>query len=184
MTAFTPPPEPAQNPYYATATLNQDSDQATQLTVNINNVASEPPHFEPDLSARVYFDIGSLYAAGQTISAVSTPVYYDAAAQIDGRATSISAPVRWGDASSCLYYVTIDWTGDQIGLPPSRAFEFGIVAALGPNYTYHWSSASSPFMTGLTAGTHAATPDPNIPVYTGGRLAYGQPPSQTADESC
>ena len=184
MTGFTPPAEPAGTPYYATAALNTDSNQGTQLTITVNNVADQPPHFETDLSARVYFDISSLYAQGQTISSISTPVYYDAADQIDGRPTSISAPVQWGDANSCVYYVTVDWSGDQIGLPPSRAFEFGINAAQGPNYKSYWSSAASPSLTGLAAGTYASTPDPYIPVYAGGKLAYGQVPSTTADEKC
>jgi endoglucanase len=184
MTAFTPPAEAPETPYYATATLNQDTDQGTQLTVTVNNVASQPPHFESDLSARVYFDISAIHKQGQGISAISTPVYYDAAGQIDGHTTAVSAPVQWGDANSCLYYVTVDWTGDPIGLPPSRAFEFGINAAQGPNYSYYWSSAASPSMTGLAAGTYASTPDPNIPVYVGGVLAYGQEPSKTLDETC
>jgi endoglucanase len=184
MTAFSPPAEPVGTPYYATATLNQDSTQGSQITVNITNLADEPPHFETDMSARVYFDVSSLYKAGQTISAISNPVYYDAASQIDGRPTSISAPTQWGDANSCVYYVTLDWTGDNVGLPPSRAFEFGINAAIGPNYKYYWSSATSPSFTGLAAGTYATTPDPNIPVYLNGKLAYGQTPSTTADEGC
>jgi hypothetical protein len=184
MTSFTPPPEPAQNAYYATAALNQDTDQGTQLTVTINNVASQPPHLQTGMSARVYFDISSLYAAGQNISAVSTPVYYDAAGQIDGNTTSISAPVQWGDANSCVYYTTISWASDGIGLPPSRAFEFGVNSAIGPNYDYYWNSAKSPSFTGLAAGTYSSTPDPYIPVYVDGTLAYGQTPSLTADENC
>ena len=194
MTDFTPPTEPQGNcaeyqqtcsaPYYATATLNQDSDQGTQLTVTINNMADEPPHLQSGMSARVYFDISSLHAQGQDISDISTPVYYDAADQIDGNATSISAPVQWGDANSCVYYVTVNWGSDQIGLPPSRAFEFGINAAIGPQYKFYWNSAASPFMTGLAAGTYASAPDPYIPVYLNGTLAYGQTPSLTADEGC
>jgi hypothetical protein len=39
-------------------------------------------------------------------------------------------------------------------------------------------------MTGLAAGTYASTPDPNIPVYVNGQLAYGQTPPLTGDESC
>ncbi len=197
MTNFTPPAFPQGNcteytqttsscgqPYYATATLNQDSKQGTQLTVNINNMADEPPHLQTGMSARVYFDVSSLVKAGQSISAISTPVYYDAAAQIDGNATSVSAPVQWGDASSCVYYVTVDWSKDGIGLPASRAFEFGINAAIGSDYGFHWSSAGSPFMTGLAAGTYASAPDPYLPVYVNGSLVYGQTPSATADESC
>ncbi|HEY3871853.1 MAG TPA: glycoside hydrolase family 9 protein [Actinocrinis sp.] len=184
MTAFTPPAEAAQNPYYATATLNQNSDQGTQLTVNINNVATQPPHFETDMSARVYFDISSLYAAGQNISAISTPVYYDAAGQIDGKPTSISAPVQWGGTDSCVYYTTVSWAGDDVGLPPSRAFEFGINAAIGPNFDFYWNPANSYSLTGLSAGTYASTADPYIPVYTGSTLVSGQTPPLTADDSC
>lgn len=184
MTNFTPPTETDTNPYYTTATVNQDSNQGTQVTVTINNTADEPPHLQSGLSARIYFDIKPLVAAGQSISAVTTPVYYDAAGQIDGNATGVSAPVQWGDANSCIYYVTLDWSKDSIGLPPSRAFEFGINSAIGPNFKYYWNSASSPFMTGLAAGTYASAPDPNIPVYVNNQLAYGTPPSQTADEGC
>jgi endoglucanase len=194
MTSFTPPAQSQGNcqeysstcsaPYYTTATLNQDSDQSTQVTLNINNMADEPPHLQTGMSVRVYFDISSLFAAGQTISDVSTPVYYDAADQIDGSPTAISAPVQWGSASSCVYYVTINWGNDGIGLPPSRAFEFAFVDAIGPDYKFYWSSASSPFMTGLSAGTYASAPDPNIPVYINGTLAYGQTPSTTLDDSC
>ncbi len=184
MTNFTPPAEPAGTPYYASAALNQDSNQGTQLTVTVNNVADEPRHFQSGMSARVYFDISSLVKAGQSISAVSTPVYYDAAGQIDGTPTAMSAPTQWGDANSCVYYVTVNWGNDQIGLPPSRAFEFGINAAMGPGYKFYWSSAASPFMTGLAAGSYTSAPDPYIPVYVNGQLVSGQTPSLTADEGC
>jgi endoglucanase len=194
MTDFTPPAQAQGNcseyqqtcsaPYYATAALNEDNDQGTQLTLTINNMADEPPHFQSGMSARVYFDIGSLYAQGQTIADVSTPVYYDAADQIDGQPTAISAPVQWGAADSCVYYVTINWGSDEIGLPPSRAFEFAFNAALGPDYKFYWNSSASPFMTGLAAGTYASAADPYIPVYVNGTLVYGQTPPVTADDAC
>jgi hypothetical protein len=111
-------------------------------------------------------------------------VYYDAASQIDGKATAISAPVQWGGTSSCVYYVTINWGTDGIGLPPSRAFEFAFVDAIGSDFKFHWSSAGAPFMTGLAAGTYASTPDPNLPVYLNGALVFGQTPSTTLDTSC
>jgi endoglucanase len=194
MTSFTPPAfsqgdcteysQTCTTPYFDTATLNQDSSQSTQITLNINNYADEPPHLQTGMSTRVYFDISSLFAAGQNISDISTPVYYDAADQIDGRPTAISAPVQWGGTSSCVYYVTINWGSDGIGLPPSRAFEFAFVDAIGTDYKFHWSSSGAPFMTGLAAGTYASAPDPYLPVYLNGTLAYGQTPSTTADTSC
>jgi endoglucanase len=194
MTSFTPPAHAQEDcteysatcsaPYYDTATLNQDSSQSTQITLNINNYADEPAHLQAGMSTRVYFDISSLHAAGQNISDISTPVYYDAADQIDGNPTSISAPVQWGGTSSCVYYVTINWGSDGIGLPPSRAFEFAFVDAIGTDYKFHWSSAGAPFMTGLSAGTYANAPDPYLPVYINGTLTYGQTPSTTLDTSC
>lgn len=152
--------------------------------MTINNLADEPPHFQSGMSVRVYFDIGSLHAQGQTIADVSTPVYYDAAGQIDGRPTAISAPVQWGAADSCVYYVTISWGSDEIGLPPSRAFEFAFNAAIGPACEFYWNSSASPFMTGLAAGTYASAADPYIPVYVNGTLVYGQTPPVTADDGC
>jgi hypothetical protein len=80
------------HPHHGDAQGSLTNSQGSQITVNITNLADEPPHFETDMSARVYFDVSSLYKAGQTISAISNPVYYDAASQIDGRPTSISAP--------------------------------------------------------------------------------------------
>lgn len=115
---------------------------------------------------------------------MSTPVYYDAADQIDGQATAISAPVQWGGSASCVYYVIISWGSDKIGLPPSRAFELAFVDALGPGYKFYWNSSASPFMTGLAAGSYASAPDPYLPVYVNGTLAYGQTPSATLDDSC
>jgi hypothetical protein len=194
MTDFTPPAQAQADcadyqqtcttPYYVTASLNVDNDQGTQLTINVNNMADEPPHLQSGMSARVYFDISPLYAQGQTISDISTPVYYDAADYIDGHATPISAPVQWGGTDSCVYYVTVDWSADGIGLPPSRTFEFAINAAIGPQYKFWWNSSASPFMTGLAAGTYASAPDPNIPLYINGQLVYGQTPSATANDSC
>lgn len=78
-------------------------------------------------------------------------------------------------------------TGQSIRIrlrPPSRTFEFAFVDGIGTDYRFHWSSSSSPFMTGLAAGAYASAPDPYLPVYLNGTLAYGQTPSTTADTSC
>ena len=128
MTGFTPPAEPAGTPYYATAALNRQQpghpahrhgQQRGRRAAALRDRPERAGVLRHQLPVR----------AGPDHQRISTPVYYDAADQIDGRPTSISAPVQWGDANSCVYYVTVDWSGDQIGLPPSRAFEFGINAA-------------------------------------------------------
>jgi hypothetical protein len=183
MTDFVPPPEPANLPYYATASDVQESDEGSQVTVNINNYATEPPHWESDMSARYYFDISSIYAHGQGISSISTPIYYDAADGVDGHATTIGAPVQWGPSDSCVYYVPISWAGDS-SLVATRAFQFGIIASQASNYKYYWSPGSSWSYQGVANGTYANTPDPHIPVYLNGHLAYGETPPLTEDTGC
>jgi hypothetical protein len=183
VTNFVPPPEAANIPYYATVTDNQESTQSSQLTINVNNYAIEPPHYESDMSVRYYFDISSLYAHGQGISAISTPIYYDAASTSDGHTTTIGAPVQWGGSSSCVYYLPISWSGDT-NLVASRAFEFGIVAAQASDYKTYWSPSSSWGYQGVAKGTYSSAPDPYIPVYLNGKLAYGETPPLTEDTSC
>jgi hypothetical protein len=39
-------------------------------------------------------------------------------------------------------------------------------------------------MTGLSADSYTSSPDPYLPVYLNGTLAYGQIPSTTLDISC
>ena len=48
----------------------------------------------------------------------------------------------------------------QESLPPSRAFEFGINAAIGPNFKYYWTSAASPFITGTGSPKTAPSRSP------------------------
>ena len=183
MTAFTPPAEATESPYYAYAEVNQATTSATQVTVTVNNIATHPPHFETDMSARYYFDISEIYKQGQGVSAITNSIYYDASSTSYGQpATKLSAPVRWGDASSCVYYVTADWTGAQVS--GSRAFEFGLTEAQTSDWKTYWDSTNDYGFTGLSAGTYKTTADPYIPVYVNGTLAYGQEPSLTADENC
>jgi hypothetical protein len=56
--------------------------------------------------------------------------------------------------------------------------------AIGSDYKFHWNSSASPFMTGLSADSYTSSPDPYLPVYLNGTLAYGQIPSTTLDISC
>jgi hypothetical protein len=183
MTDFVPPPEPANLPYYATIGDDRESDQASQITVTVNDYATEPPHYEADMSVRYYFDISSVHAHGQGISAISTPIYYDAAAGTDGNASRIGAPVRWGPSGSCVYYVPMSWAGDR-RLVGSRALELGIVASQGPDHKYYWRPGRSWSYQGVAAGTYRSSPDPYVPVYLGGHLAYGETPPLDEDTGC
>jgi hypothetical protein len=113
VTAFTPPAEPRTDDYYVFAAVNRVDGASSQVTVTVNNFGSRPPHFQTDLSVRYFFDISEIHKQGQGIGAVSSAVYYDASAP-SGHPAKVSAPVRWGGADSCVYYVTLDWTGAEV----------------------------------------------------------------------
>ncbi|MCL5047638.1 MAG: glycoside hydrolase family 9 protein, partial [Firmicutes bacterium] len=182
MTNFVPPPEPAYIPYFATASDNQESNQSSQVTVNINNYAIDPPHYQTQMSARYYFDISSIYAHGETINDVTTPIYYDASGTSYNEPVQISKPVQWGGPNSCVYYVDLNWNTAQV--VGQRALEFGIVTAQASNYSYYWNPANSWSYQGVAAGTYTTEPDPYVPVYINNKLVYGEEPPLNADLGC
>ncbi|MDQ1294037.1 MAG: endoglucanase, partial [Actinomycetota bacterium] len=182
MTDFTPPPEAEEQPYYSTAKLNQASNQGTQVTLNVHNLATHPPHFQDQMSLRYFFSIKPLVEHGQGIEDVSTPVYYDAGKSFDGVETNLGKPVRWGGEKSCLYYVPIDWTGNPVS--GTRAFQFGVNSGISDDFKFYWDSAPSPSFTGLKDGKYESTPDPHVPVYIDGEKVFGEEPSLTTDLTC
>jgi endoglucanase len=182
VTKFVPPLEPNTDDYYAFGASTQVNSASNQVTVTINNFGARPPHYQTDMSARYYFDISEIAKQGQDISAVTGQIYYDASAASYNQPAKLSAPVRWGDASSCVYYVTLDWTGDDVF--GARPLQFGLNEAQTSNWKTYWDPTNDYSYTGLAAGTYASTPDPYVPVYLGGKLVYGQEPSTTLDESC
>ncbi len=182
VTHFTPPLEPATDDYYAFGQTVQENSASSQISVTVNNFASRPPHYETDLSARYYFDIKELHNQGQDISAVSTQIYYDSSAASYNQPAKVTGPVRWGGASSCVYYVTLDWNGDDVF--GARPLQFGLVEAQTSNWKTYWDPTNDYSYTGLADGKYATVPDPYVPVYRGGTKVFGTEPSTTLDETC
>jgi hypothetical protein len=155
--------------YFIEALVNQESTQGSQITVRLHGDTSQPPHFETDMKIRYFFDITELLAAGQTISNVSIAIYYDQEKNLEGPVV-VRGPLAW-NGSTTVYYAEFDWTGYHIW--GTRDLEFGLNAAIGPNYLFYWNASNDWSRTGLTA-TKAATQ--YIPVYLSGKLIYGQEP--------
>jgi endoglucanase len=182
MTNFVPPLEPDTDDYYAFGAVNQVNSASSQVTVTINNFGVRPPHFQTDMSARYFFDISELHAQGQDISAVGGEIQYDASGGTYGQPATLSAPVRWGGPSSCVYYVSLDWTGaDVFG---ARPLQFELKEDLTSDWKTYWDPTNDYGFTGLKAGTYTTTPDPYIPVYLGDELVFGNEPPTTLNESC
>jgi endoglucanase len=121
------------------------------------------------MKIRYFFDITELLAAGQTISNVSVAIYYDQEKNLEG-AVAVNGPLAW-NGSATVYYVEFNWTGYHIW--GTRDLEFGLNAAIGPNYLFYWNASNDWSRQGLTA-TLATTQ--YIPVYLSGKLVYGQEP--------
>jgi endoglucanase len=175
-------------PYYDTAVINQESSQGSQITVTIYNIAVDPPHFESNMAFRYYFNISELQAAGQSISDVSTVIYYDQNANMPGdSATTVTSPVAV-NAAQGLYYVEFDFHGP---ISNYRQLEFGLNANIGSDFKFHWDATNDPSHQGLSGtssstSTPAATATPtgltqNIPLYLKANSApvWGQEPSTT-----
>jgi hypothetical protein len=182
MTNFTPPLEPETTDYYAYGESMQLTEHSNQVTVTVNNFASRPPHYQTDLTSRYFFDISEIYKRGQDIGAVTPAIYYDASAASYNQPAKLTGPTRWGGPNSCVYYVTIDWNG--VDIFGARQFQFGLNEAQTADYKTYWDPSNDPSYAGLADKKYVKTPDPYIPVYSGGTLLHGQEPSTTLNESC
>lgn len=179
---FVPPAEPETDDYYAFGAMNQVNSASSQVTVTVNNFGARPPHYQRDMSTRYYFNISELHKQGQGIDAVTGAIYYDASAANYSQPAKLSAPVRWGGSDSCVYYVTLDWTGaDVFG---ARALQFGLTEAQTAKYKTYWDPSNDYSFTGLKEGTYKTTADPYLPLYLNGKLVFGKEPATTLDETC
>ena len=165
-----PPEEKDAMPYFATAKIEQENDERTQVTVKIHNDTSCPPSFEDGLTARYYFDISELVANGQDIDDLSVQVMYDQASICDGVKTKINGPFVW-DKKNNIYYVELDWSEDNFH--GNREIHFGLVPAQDKNYKVHWNFTNDWSHEGLTKEETLAN---NVPVYKHGEKVYGEEP--------
>lgn len=165
-----PPREPETEPYFAEAKIEQENGERTQVTLTLHNESMHPPHFEYGLSARYYFDIRELLAAGQDISDASLEVMYDEQKTGYGAATKLTGPVPV-DAAKGVYYVEFGWAGYPIY--GKRDLHFALIARQDSQWKAHWDPSNDWSHQGLT--TSAALND-QIPVYRDGVRIFGREP--------
>jgi endoglucanase len=168
---WTPPAEPAENPFTIRAKLEQESRERSQVTLQIANYATHPPRLADTLSARYYFSISELMEKGQGIDDVTVATYYDqSGVNGTGVTATISEPVA-ADAARGLYYVTVSWRG--VAFFGTLDYHFGLVAGLDSGWTANWDGGNDYSRSGLGG---EFTDTRRIPVYEDGRLVYGEEP--------
>ncbi len=138
---WAPPSEKPELNIYSTARLEQESNQRSQVTMQINNYATDPPRFEDQLSVRYYFDISEMMEYGQTIDALNWAIYYDESKSF-GYPATVTGPHAW-DAANGIYYMELAWTDAPI---------YGkrdIQLALWPDQDSSWQTHWDPRTTGV-----------------------------------
>ncbi len=157
---------------YVEARVMQETDARSQIEISICNDSSLPPRYIDTLSARYFFNVNELFAAGQTADDVIVETYYDqvAADSNDELAASISKPVKWDDKGN--YYVDINWNG--CAFYGTRKFHFGLIADMDSDYKTHWDPTDDYSRYSLIEEVYTLTE--RIPAYENGVLVWGTEP--------
>lgn len=163
-----PPAETVGSQYYSEGKLEQENKERSQITLTIHNDSIHPPHVETGMSARYYFNISELLAAGQTIQDVSLEIYYDQEKTASGKAVKVTGPVAV-DAAAGTYYYEFSWAGAKVY--GKRDLQFGLLAKQDSTFKSNWNPANDWSRQGITA---AASVTPRIPVYLNGTKVFGE----------
>ena len=167
--AWEPPKEEEKLELYTTSKIEQNSGERTQVTLQLNNMSSQPPKIYDSFSMRYFFNISELTEAGQSIADVSYTVFYDESSYNDGAAT-VTGPIAW-DADNGIYYMDIAWK--DISIWGDLEIQFALMGAQDSNWTAHWDSSND---WGFTDMTTSMDYSPYVPLYVDGELVYGYEP--------
>ncbi len=152
---------------FVEASINSSGGNYTEIKALLNNNSGWPARQGDKLSLRYFVDLSEVAVAGQPASAVSLNTNYTQG----GAATGL---FRCG--SSSIYYAVADFTGTNIypgGQSAHRKeIQFRFAAPAGTTY---WNPINDPSYAGLSAS--AAVKTKAIPVYSAGRLIFGNEPS-------
>lgn len=161
-----------ERPYFAQAKIEQENKERTQLTLKVTNDTSCPPSKVSTLTARYYFDITEMIAAGQTIDDLSFPVMYDQSLTLDDKVgVKLNGPYAWDEANG-IYYLELDWSG--MSFHGAREIQFGLVPEQDASYKVNWDPTNDFSRTGITSTSLESVT--NIPLYVDGKLVYGVEP--------
>lgn len=155
----TPSPTPSSGPaggVEVRASLAEDTNKQTKYDVVLANTGTVA---RSGLTARIYFDISELTAAGYTASNVACSERFDPSG-----ATCTIKPY-----SGSVYYAELSFAST---LAVNGTLSYKITLHLS-NYAQVWSSANDYSRTGLTSTTSVTT---RIPAYQGTTLLAGSNP--------
>jgi hypothetical protein len=171
---FHPAEDAALTEYFARGWIIYEDIYGLNVLVQVDNRSTWPPTMKTDMSARYFMDLSELFAAGYTTSDLAISLQ-----QSDG--ATLSPLTQW---SGNIYYVTVDFTGTPIYPAEWKLTEKNAIIKI--THPTVWSSANDWSYQNLTPN-----PDydvklftgqtPYIPVYSAGKLLWGQEPGGTTN---
>ncbi|MEQ8822416.1 MAG: choice-of-anchor A family protein [Sumerlaeia bacterium] len=135
------------------------SPQETQYKLRLVN-GSPYPTAGP-FSARLFFDLSEVFAAGLGAQNVVTDVFWSQCGQV-----SIGPPAHWHDD---VYYIQVEWIQS---LSPGQSCELQLRPRLS-GWQQAWNGSNDPAYQGLSTSFQTTS---NIPVYAGSQLVFGSEP--------
>ncbi|MBN2444787.1 MAG: glycoside hydrolase family 9 protein, partial [Spirochaetales bacterium] len=164
-----PQPEEKEPEMFTEVCYNNSYGTYTEIRMNMNNRSGWPPRISTALSARYYFDISEVIAAGYSISNIS--------ARTSSSDAVMNGPVH---VSGDLYYIELDFSGTKIYPGSMQAYykgiQFSVGLASGVGTPDDWDPSNDWSYQGIT--TNFAISE-NIPVYDNGVLVHGLAPGET-----
>ncbi|HOV26603.1 MAG TPA: glycoside hydrolase family 9 protein [Pseudobacteroides sp.] len=158
--------EPGLEVYVSGTATN--SDGKTDIKVMLFNKSAWPARAYNNLSFKYFMDLSEVYAAGKTYKDVTVTINYSEGGKSGG--------IFPYDESKHIYYALIDFDGVTIvpGGPTSFRKEAQVVFA-GPSGV-KWDGTNDYSFKGFDSKRED---NPNIPVYSAGKLIYGIEPDGT-----
>ncbi|MBN2715824.1 MAG: glycoside hydrolase family 9 protein, partial [Deltaproteobacteria bacterium] len=179
-----PPQEQPVDEFYTMGKINHDAECRSQITVSMVNESVQPPRFNEFLSARYYFDVTELEAAGIDPASVTASILYDSGEnlfQVESP-TTLSGPYRCEDVVSeearHTWYVVLGyhnqkfWGNQQMLQSPRETLvELGVPTEGG----CIWDPSNDWSHDGMDTDAHLKTP--HITVYgEDSNLLWGEEP--------
>ena len=163
---------PKWDEFYVEASINQASQNFTEIKVQATNHSAWPARTIKDLSYNYYMDLSELFEAGYSASDLKVNIGYD-----EFHNCTISEPIQY---DGNIYYVKISYEDGTKIMPTGQSEHQGEIQfrVSAPDATSFWNADNDYSFNGLLSGSDT-TVTKYITMYDGDTLIWGIEPDGT-----